>query len=123
MFCIGIYNCREEGIARTRKPCRTAPRESPSGRFQTPGVLIPSLGLFDRFVHKKNPLLFLRNGSFGQRGRDSNPRYPCGYTRFPGVLLQPLGHLSVWFSLNRSAKKNIKNPQSKLNRGFFPEIP
>ena len=29
-----------------------------------------------------------------QRGRDSNPRYPHGYTRFPGVLLQPLGHLS-----------------------------
>jgi hypothetical protein len=27
--------------------------------------------------------------------RDSNPRYPCGYTRVPGVRLQPLGHLSV----------------------------
>jgi hypothetical protein len=29
-----------------------------------------------------------------RRGRDSNPRYPFEYTHFPGVLLQPLGHLS-----------------------------
>ena len=29
-----------------------------------------------------------------QRGRDSNPRYGFPYTHFPGVLLQPLGHLS-----------------------------
>ena len=30
-----------------------------------------------------------------RRERDSNPRYSFPYTRFPGVLLQPLGHLSV----------------------------
>ena len=29
-----------------------------------------------------------------RRERDSNPRYRFQYTRFPGVLLQPLGHLS-----------------------------
>ena len=29
-----------------------------------------------------------------RRGWDSNPRTPCGVTRFRGVLLQPLGHLS-----------------------------
>src|SRR5688500_15318632 len=29
-----------------------------------------------------------------RRGWDSNPRYPFRYTRFPGVRLQPLGHLS-----------------------------
>jgi hypothetical protein len=29
-----------------------------------------------------------------RRERDSNPRYSFPYTRFPGVLLQPLGHLS-----------------------------
>ncbi|CAH1659097.1 hypothetical protein BOSEA31B_11815 [Hyphomicrobiales bacterium] len=27
-------------------------------------------------------------------GRDSNPRYGFPYTHFPGVRLQPLGHLS-----------------------------
>ena len=29
-----------------------------------------------------------------RRGRDSNPRYGNPYTRFPSVLLKPLGHLS-----------------------------
>jgi hypothetical protein len=29
-----------------------------------------------------------------RRVRDSNPRYGFPYTRFPGVLLQPLGQLS-----------------------------
>ena len=29
-----------------------------------------------------------------RRERDSNPRYGLTYTHFPGVLLQPLGHLS-----------------------------
>ena len=30
-----------------------------------------------------------------RRGWDSNPRYGSPYTRFPSVLLQPLGHLSA----------------------------
>jgi hypothetical protein len=30
-----------------------------------------------------------------RRERDSNPRYGCPYTHFPGVRLQPLGHPSV----------------------------
>ena len=30
-----------------------------------------------------------------RRDRDSNPRYRCRYTRFPGVRLRPLGHLST----------------------------
>lgn len=29
-----------------------------------------------------------------RRERDSNPRYGCPYTHFPGVRLQPLGHPS-----------------------------
>ena len=29
-----------------------------------------------------------------RRERDSNPRYASAYTRFPSVLLKPLGHLS-----------------------------
>src|SRR3990172_6809500 len=36
------------------------------------------------------PLFFL-----WRREGDSNPRYPLRYTRFPGVLLKPLGHLSI----------------------------
>ena len=30
-----------------------------------------------------------------RRERDSNPRCPFRHTRFPGVYLQPLGHLSA----------------------------
>ena len=33
--------------------------------------------------------------SIWRRERDSNPRYGCPYTHFPGVRLQPLGHPSV----------------------------
>ena len=34
-------------------------------------------------------------GTLGMRREgDSNPRYSFPYTHFPGVLLQPLGHLS-----------------------------
>ena len=38
-----------------------------------------------------------KNGSreTWRRERDSNPRYGFPYTRFPSVLLKPLGHLSV----------------------------
>jgi|GEM_PF-5154093 hypothetical protein len=32
-----------------------------------------------------------------RRVGDSNPRDPFEYTRFPGVLLKPLGQLSVQF--------------------------
>jgi hypothetical protein len=39
--------------------------------------------------------------------RDSNPRYAFTYTRFPGVRLQPLGHLSnTSTSLLTSTDKN-----------------
>ena len=34
-----------------------------------------------------------------RRERDSNPWYGFPYTRFPSVLLQPLGHLSVRLAL------------------------
>ncbi len=30
-----------------------------------------------------------------RRGRDSNPRYRCRHTRFPGVPIKPLSHLSA----------------------------
>ena len=48
-----------------------------------------------------------------QRGRDSNSRYGCPYTHFPGVLLQPLGHLSKneiskgWFANFRQRARDF----------------
>ena len=41
-----------------------------------------------------------------QRGWDSNPRYSYPYTNFPGLLLQPLGHLSIGLRL-QITQKNI----------------
>ena len=39
----------------------------------------------------------ISRGFFWRRERDLNPWYSCPYTRFPGVLLRPLGHLSMCF--------------------------
>ncbi len=73
-------------------------------------------------------------------GRDSNPRYPCRYTRFPSVRLQPLGHLSVHvthdsslhpYRLGRSceipcchphARKDFLAPQTRRGWVPFPRI-
>lgn len=47
-------------------------------------------------IHKDNyKSLIYKN--YWRTERDSNPRYAFTYTRFPGVHLQPLGHLSVKF--------------------------
>ena len=42
---------------------------------------------------KKRPL---RGAICWRRVGDSNPRKTCAFTRFPGVLLKPLGQLSNW---------------------------
>jgi hypothetical protein len=45
--------------------------------------------------------------------RDSNPRYAFTYTHFPGVRLQPLGHLSTF-------QKRLAAARSWQCRGLFP---
>jgi hypothetical protein len=59
---------------------RRRPSQSDSVRRQRPATFRPG--------HPR-PVTFWR------RERDSNPRYGFPYTRFPTVLLQPLGHLSA----------------------------
>ena len=44
-----------------------------------------------------------RTGRGWRRGWDSNPRYGYPYTRFPSVLLKPLGHLSTSHCRRRSS--------------------
>ena len=41
-----------------------------------------------------NPILGTHGPSIERRGRDSNPRYPCGYTGFRDQHDRPLCHLS-----------------------------
>ena len=66
-------------------------------------------------------------------GRDSNPRYGLTYTHFPGVLLQPLGHLtnhsrtSFWIvaaiynALSHNATKTAKKYE-KRRKNLLPVI-
>ena len=51
---------------------------------------------------------------YWRREWDSNPRYGFPYTRFPSVLLQPLGHLSV-FRINdlRVVTKDYRTRQQR----------
>ena len=50
---------------------------------------------------KQNPLGIKRGDFAWRRDRDSNPGYDYSHTRVPGVHLQPLGHLSIWFIIAR----------------------
>ena len=52
-----------------------------------------------------------------RRERDSNPRYPHGYTHFPSVLLRPLGHLSRTNNFPEPPQKNSER------EGFEPSVP
>src|SRR5258708_30764090 len=48
-----------------------------------------------------------------RRGWDSNPRLSFPNTRFPSVLLKPLGHLSGWsepYQGNKNRKAGIGEP-------------
>ena len=57
------------------------------------------------------------NSEFWRRERDSNPRYGCPHTRFPSVLLRPLGHLSA--SEDATFQVNLKN---SIHRAFSFQI-
>ncbi len=50
-----------------------------------------------------------------RRGRDSNPRYAQTYTHFPGVLLQPLGHLSRFWR----RKGKLDSGAKQFTRGNY----
>src|SRR5882672_8472283 len=67
----------------------------PAARMISParGVAVLEHGPRERV---KQPRLPEALGAGWRRGRDSNPRYAFwAYTHFPGVRLQPLGHLSA----------------------------
>ena len=65
-----------------------------------------------------------------RKGRDSNSRYPFGHTRFPGVPVKPLLHLSMMTGKNilqipvkpkqeRRARRRIKKQNAQV--GGLPE--
>ncbi len=66
-----------------------------------------------RLAGERNPVrsMTLRTGRREPRTeRDSNPRYAFTYTRFPGVRLQPLGHLSNCKSQLQNHRQKTKPP-------------
>ena len=59
-----------------------------------------------------------------RRGRDSNPRYGCPYTRFPSVLFRPLRHLSAWATFACSKPPSPPERSGMAERvGFEPTDP
>ncbi len=59
-----------------------------AGKLMNTGVLRPANSISKR---REKSYLY----KIWRRERDSNPRYVLAYTRFPGVPLRPLGHLSI----------------------------
>ena len=65
--------------------------------------------------------LFFYKGVW-RRGRDSNSRYLLQHTRFPGVHLKPLGHLSAnktLISVPRTRDKLCSESESKVAFGIL----
>ncbi len=112
----------EGGIDSLRSPLRGSPLAgSRSVQLAAPvveprsGVLIPPAGATD----EKKPVLayelFLKyGGEGGIRTPDTLP-----YTHFPGVLLQPLGHLTILsFPLLSGTGANVGKYVSPVNQLF-----
>ena len=77
----------ENGTPTPRRSVSANQSPSPEHR-QAPGIWAEN----GDEIHKKRSNI--RDIRAWRRGRDSNPRYGSPYTRFPSVLLKPLGHLS-----------------------------
>src|SRR5215510_957082 len=73
-----------------------------------PIPLLPSGpgGVFELQLHSPPKPVQLSGVALKRREWDSNPRWSYPHTRFPSVLLKPLGHLSRTFRLyHRSSRK------------------
>ena len=71
--------------------------------------------------HCKNdhtPLGLLIFPNFWRREGDSNPRYPCEYTRVPGEPIRPLWHLSIWSCFFEPYCSNSKGLFRQVYRCF-----
>ena len=101
-----------------RRPVRPPYRCSLPGltRFgdtvaRDPGSLLPA------------PAVAVRANNW-RRGRDSNPRYGCPYTRFPSVLFRPLRHLSA-ISISRATSCDATRPtthrERRAHRSSWPQ--
>lgn len=112
----------EGGIDSLRSPLRGSPLAgSQSVQLAAPvveprsGVLIPPA------ENIKEKSLYLRTGSHLEYGGEGGIRTPdtLPYTHFPGVLLQPLGHLTILsFPLLSGTGANVGKYVSPVNQLF-----
>ena len=112
----------EGGIDSLRSPLRGSPLAgSRSVQLALPvveprsGVLIPPA----ENIKEKSP--YLRTGSHLEYGGEGGIRTPdtLPYTHFPGVLLQPLGHLTILsFPLLSGTGANVGKYVSPVNQLF-----
>ena len=112
----------EGGLTRFARPCGAARLlRSRSVQLAAPvveprsGVLIPPNGEYKRKKPVLSYELFLKyGGEGGIRTPDTLP-----YTHFPGVLLQPLGHLTILsFPLLLGTGANVGKYVSPVNQLF-----
>ena len=113
----------EGGIDSLRSPLRGSPLAgSRSVQLALPvveprsGVLIPPPA---ENIKEKSP--YLRTGSHLEYGGEGGIRTPdtLPYTHFPGVLLQPLGHLTILsFPLLSGTGANVGKYVSPVNQLF-----
>ncbi len=94
-------------FARTSRgsPLKNNPEALPLSLFVAIPLENKFSALYQRIMPLDGALFFLR------RLRDSNPRNSFPFTRFPSVLLQPLGQVSV--------KSDGKNKPLKLRSRIF----
>ncbi len=91
----------EGGIDSLRSPCGQPVRYALSLSNWLPPVVEPQSGVlippFSENIKEKSP--YFRTSSHLKYGGEGGIRTPdtLPYTHFPGVLLQPLGHLTILF--------------------------
>ena len=101
----GRLDIRTPGI----RGCRPDPAAGSRGRQVFARVeCLTRGGRRSEVKHPASRVLVAQDLRGWRRERDSNPRYGSPYTRFPSVLLQPLGHLSV--SLESAVYRLVAEP-------------
>ena len=112
----------EGGIDSLRSPCGQRRRlRCPTGMRQLSnpqsGILIPP-----RLENIKEKSPYLRTGSSLNDGGEGGIRTPdtLPYTHFPGVLLQPLGHLTTFCLLTALGQRGATIGSSAIRvKGYF----
>ena len=112
----------EGGIDSLRSPLRGSPLAgSRSVQLALPVVEPRSGGLIPPAENIKEKSPYLRTGSHLEYGGEGGIRTPdtLPYTHFPGVLLQPLGHLTILsFPLLSGTGANVGKYVSPVNQLF-----